>query len=166
MLKEEVINKLIASNYTLSCAESLTGGKFASTITSYSGVSKFFLGGVVSYANRIKNEVLNVSLNTLNTYGAVSKETALEMVLGVKKLYKSDIALSFTGNAGPSSMEGKEKGLVYIGLIYLHKLYVYEKHFNGDREEVRNACVDFAFEKIYNFLQGNDSDLSIVSMEV
>lgn len=166
MLREEVIKALINSSYTLSCAESLTGGKFASTITSYPGVSKFFLGGVVSYANRIKNEVLHVSLEALNSFGAVSKETAFEMVLGVKKLYKSDIAISFTGNAGPSSMEGKEKGLVYIGIIYLNKLRVYEKHFAGSRIEIQNACIDFGLEKIYNFLQGNDTEMSIVSMEV
>lgn len=166
MNKEEVIQLLINSNHTLSCAESLTGGKFASTITSFPGVSKFFLGGVVSYANEIKENVLHVKKDTLTAYGAVSKECAKEMVLGLKKLFNSSISVSFTGNAGPTSMEGKPKGLVYIGIIYLHHLRVYELHLDGGRDEIRNACIEFALKKILNFLQENEDEMSILSMEV
>lgn len=166
MNKKEVILSLLQSKYTLGSAESLTGGKFAATITSFSGVSKFFLGGIVSYSNNVKMQVLKVKKETLDQFGAVSKETAKEMAEGAKNLLHSDITVSFTGNAGPSVLEGKEKGLVYIGFLFQSELHLYELHLNGSREEIQNACIEFAFEKIYNFLERKEIKSSIVSLEV
>ena len=93
---------LAGMNATLSVAESCTGGALSATFTAMSGASSYFLGSVVSYTNGVKSDVLGVSPETLRKYGAVSRQTAEEMALGVKKLCGSDYAISTTGVAGPS----------------------------------------------------------------
>ena len=87
---------------TISLAESCTGGLIQKMITENSGSSKYLLGGIVSYSNEIKNKILKVSNQTLEKYGAVSAEVAEEMLLGVQKLFSTDIAISITGIAGPT----------------------------------------------------------------
>ena len=116
-LCEILVNKLKSKGLTLSCAESCTGGLIAKSITDISGCSSVFYGGVVSYDNSVKMNVLGVKEETLNEYGAVSFQTAEEMALGVKKALKTDIGISTTGIAGPSGgTRGKPVGTVYIGI--------------------------------------------------
>lgn len=147
-----VINKIIEKGYTFGSAESLTGGLFASTVTSVSGVSKAYKGSVISYSTLIKESVLGISHDLVEKFGVISYECAYEMAKNVAKVLDVDIAVSFTGNAGPSSMEGKEKGLVYIGINYLGNIEVREYHLDGNRDEIRNKCVlealNLIFEKI------------------
>ena len=145
---KELVEKLKQSNLNLSSAESLTGGLFASTITSIPGVSSIFKGGAVTYWNEIKHDVLGVSNEIINTYGVVSSECAAEMARGVKKIYSSNVAISFTGNAGPSSMEGKPVGLVYIGVAIEKTVFTFEYMFDGDRNEIRSKCVEVAIKKL------------------
>ena len=145
---KELVEKLKQSNLNLSSAESLTGGLFASTITSIPGVSSIFKGGAVTYWNEIKHDVLGVSNEIINTYGVVSSECAAEMARGVKKIYSSNVAISFTGNAGPSSMEGKPVGLVYIGVAIEKTVFTFEYMFDGDRNEIRSKCVEAAIKKL------------------
>ncbi len=152
---QDVIDLLKNSNKTLASAESFTGGLFASTITSYSGVSSFFKGGIVSYWSEVKNIFLGVSLKTIKEKGVISKECALEMVNGIRKLLNVDLAVSFTGNAGPSVMEDKPSGLVYIGFNYLGETEVFELNLKGSRNEVQSQAVDFAMKKIKEILQKN-----------
>ncbi len=116
-LCEMLVNKLKEKKFTLSCAESCTGGLIAKSITDVSGCSSVFYGGVVSYDNIVKMGILGVKEETLKEYGAVSNQTAEEMALGVKKACSTDIGISTTGIAGPGgAVPGKPVGTVYIGI--------------------------------------------------
>lgn len=118
-LVQVVCHKLLEKNLTLSSAESCTGGMFASAITDIPGISKCFERGIVTYSNEAKISELGVSRETLEKFGAVSRETALEMVDGLKNVSGSDVCVSVTGVAGPDGgSEEKPVGLVYIGFIY------------------------------------------------
>lgn len=114
----QIIGEILKSRkQTLSVAESCTGGNISHTITLNSGASSYFKGGVVSYCNEIKTNVLQVKQQTLDCFTAVSEQTAKEMAEGVLKLYDTDFAISTTGLAGPDSDgTNAEIGMVYIGI--------------------------------------------------
>ena len=124
---------------TLSSIESLTGGLFASTITSIPGASKYFKGTIVTYQNEIKEKL---GIDTSN--GVINKETALAMAKAGREYFKSDICVSFTGNAGPEVMDDKPVGLVFIAINY----EVFELNLKGSRNEIRKQAVEFAIKKI------------------
>lgn len=118
-LAQVVADRLMEQGLTLSSAESCTGGMFASTMTDIPGISQCFDRGLVTYSNQAKMEELGVSAGTLEKFGAVSEETALEMVEGLKRVSGSDVCISVTGIAGPGGgSEEKPVGLVYIGFSY------------------------------------------------
>ena len=103
---------------TLVSAESCTGGLIGHLVTNVSGSSYYYLGGVMAYANQVKQNVLGVRAETLQTNGAVSEPTALQMAHGVCRLLGADYGLAVTGIAGPTgAMPGKPVGLVYIALV-------------------------------------------------
>ena len=149
---DKLVSLLKDKNLTLSCAESLTGGLFASSITNVSGASNVFKGGIVSYTNEIKEKVLNVEKNVLDNDGAISNACCMQMANNVKSIFNTDIGVSFTGNAGPSASENKPVGLVYIGISYLNKCDVYELNFKGDRISIKNQCISYALNKIYDII--------------
>jgi PncC family amidohydrolase len=120
---------------TLSIAESCTGGLICHYTTTLPGASDFFMSGVVAYSAKIKKDILGISPETLNKYGVVSAETALEMTERVRLLSKTDYALSTTGNLGPDVLEGKEKGLVYIAAGREGKTVTRELKLKGERAE-------------------------------
>lgn len=115
---EEAVGILLQKNkWTMTTAESCTGGYVAHLITSIPGSSSYFLGGVISYDNTIKQEVLGVSAETLNTVGAVSEETVIQMALGVKHLMKTDYSVAISGIMGPGGgSEEKPVGTVWIAI--------------------------------------------------
>ena len=118
-LAQVVADRLMEQGLTLSSAESCTGGMFASTMTDIPGISQCFDRGLVTYSTQAKMEELGVSAGTLEKFGAVSEETALEMVEGLKRVSGSDVCISVTGIAGPGGgSEEKPVGLVYIGVSY------------------------------------------------
>lgn len=118
-LAQVVAGKLMDKGLTLSSAESCTGGMFASTMTDIPGISQCFDRGLVTYSNQAKMEELGVGAETLEKFGAVSEETALEMVEGLQRVSGSDVCISVTGIAGPGGgTEKKPVGLVYIGFAY------------------------------------------------
>ena len=118
-LAQVVADRLMEQGLTLSSAESCTGGMFATTMTDIPGISQSFDRGLVTYSNQAKMEELGVSAGTLEKFGAVSEETALEMVEGLKRVSGSDVCISVTGIAGPGGgSEEKPVGLVYIGFSY------------------------------------------------
>lgn len=118
-LAQVVADRLMEQGLMLSSAESCTGGMFASTMTDIPGISQCFDRGLVTYSNQAKMEELGVSAGTLEKFGAVSEETALEMVEGLKRVSGSDVCISVTGIAGPGGgSEEKPVGLVYIGFSY------------------------------------------------
>lgn len=130
-LAQVVGKRLIEKNISISSAESCTGGMFASTLIDIPGISAVFDRSLVTYSNRAKVEELGVSEDTLDKYGAVSEETALEMAEGIRKISGSDIGISVTGVAGPDGgSEEKPVGTVFVGFVY------------GDRKICRKADWD------------------------
>lgn len=133
-------------SFTVSVAESCTGGNVAGRITRISGSSAYFAGGVVAYANDIKHRVLGVPEAILVNPGAVSEACARAMAEGVRTLMRSDLAISTTGIAGPDGGTARKPvGLVYIALAAHGKETIVEEyHFPGDREAVIQAATDRA----------------------
>lgn len=118
-LVQVVCRKLMEKGLTLSSAESCTGGKFAAAVTDIPGISAVFQRGLVTYSNQAKMDELGVKAETLEKYGAVSEETAMEMVEGLCRVSGSDVCVSVTGIAGPGGgSDAKPVGLVYIGFVY------------------------------------------------
>jgi PncC family amidohydrolase len=116
-LAQQIGDGLRARGLTLAVAESCTGGLLGDMITDIPGSSDYFLGGVLSYSNQVKHELLGVRAETLETVGAVSAQCAAEMAQGVRRLLGSDVALSITGIAGPTGgSEAKPTGLTYVHL--------------------------------------------------
>lgn len=115
-LERALVDALHESGLTVCCAESLTGGLIAQRITSVAGCSDVFCGGAVTYTNEMKHRILGVSEQTLERFGAVSENTAMEMARGARERFGTDIAVSATGVAGPTTSEGHAVGTVYIGL--------------------------------------------------
>ena len=150
MINYKLVNTLKDKKLTIACAESCTGGLVAKTITDVGGCSSVFLGGVVSYANEIKEKVLGVKCETLKKYGAVSEFTAMEMADGVRRLCNSDIGISTTGIAGPGGgTEEKPVGTVYVGFSYKDTTIAFNLKLDPtlSRDEIRTQTV----EKILSF---------------
>lgn len=116
MKTEEKVGELLkAKNFSLSTAESCTGGGIAALITSVPGSSEYFKGGIVAYSNEIKADLLHVSVEALAQHGAVSRETVVEMVKGAMKTLKTDCAVATSGIAGPGGgTPEKPVGTVWI----------------------------------------------------
>lgn len=143
----DVIKRL--EGKTLATAESLTGGGIGAALTAVPGASAVYKGGVVSYTNAVKQQVLGVSNEILETYGAVSMDAAGAMASGVRKLMAADYAVSVTGLAGPGGDEfGHEVGTVYIGFESASRAVSREYHFSGDRESIRQQTIAAALELI------------------
>ena len=144
-----VANLLIENKFTISIAESLTGGKISSMLVEKSGISEALLEGIVCYSNKFKIDTLGVREETLEKFGAVSEEVAKEMVLGVAKRLGADFAVATTGIAGPNSDgSGKPVGLVYIGIYAQGDISVKECLFTGDRELIRYRTSVEALEEV------------------
>jgi len=142
---KQLVDTLKAQGKTLATAESCTGGGIGHAITAVSGSSAVYLGGVISYANSVKEHVLGVKAAVLETVGAVSEDTARAMAEGVCRLTGADVGVAVTGIAGPNS-DGTDKpvGLVYIAVCKDGHVTVTENHFAGDRDAVRNQTIETA----------------------
>ncbi|MBR3839934.1 MAG: nicotinamide-nucleotide amidohydrolase family protein [Erysipelotrichales bacterium] len=149
---KELVTLLRECNLTIASCESLSGGLFAAKLVEIPGVSSVFVGSVVTYATRIKHEVVYVKQNTIDEKGVVSAEVANEMAENIAALMKSDIGVSFTGNAGPDVMEGKPAGLVYSSIFYKGKIVSYEDMISGTRNEVRNQIVDLMTQRLITLI--------------
>ncbi|MCQ2815025.1 MAG: CinA family protein [Bacilli bacterium] len=150
MTKEEIAKIFREKGKTLGCAESFTGGLFASEIVSIPGASHFFKGGFVTYATEEKKRVLGIGYADLDKYGVVSQETAGAMASHAKSLLGVDYCVAFTGNAGPDVMENKPVGEVYIAVAFDRCVRVYQYNFNGTRSEIRNQAVETAYEILFS----------------
>lgn len=150
-LEEVVVKGLIKRGLTVSTAESCTGGLMGKRLTDISGSSACFLGGAVTYSNEMKMKVLGVSPKTLESFGAVSAETAMEMARGVRKLTGADIGISTTGVAGPGGGSDKKPvGTVYIGLSAegVDKVIKPELRPTSSRQRIRNSSASSAFDLV------------------
>ena len=150
-LEEVVVKGLIEKGLTIATAESCTGGLLGKRLTDIAGCSACYLGGAVTYSNEMKMRVLGVSEKTLEAFGAVSAETAIEMARGVRKLTGADIGMSTTGVAGPGGgTEEKPVGTVYIGLSAegLDKVIKPDPRYMRSRQRVRNSTASNAFDLV------------------
>lgn len=146
-LAREVVSALLDRGLTLATAESCTGGGIGHALTAVPGSSGAYLGGVISYTNGVKEKLLGVPHDMLETLGAVSPETAQAMAQGVRAAIGADLAVSVTGLAGPDGDgSGKPVGLVYIGCATAADTLVREFHFPGSRRQVREQAVCAALE--------------------
>ncbi|MBM7659288.1 nicotinamide-nucleotide amidase [Bacillus mesophilus] len=143
-LAREVMSLLQEKGLTLAAAESLTGGMFSQSLTKISGASKVVKGGIVCYTNDVKEHVLKVAPSTLEKEGAVSKQCSKELAENSKQLLNADIGISFTGVAGPDSLEGKPVGTVYIGIsLPTNETKTFVVKLAGSREAIRERSVRY-----------------------
>jgi len=155
-LEECVINLLKENHLTLATAESCTGGLFAGRIVNVAGASEIFSEGVIPYSNDVKQELIGVRSETLQKYGAVSRQTAEEMAVGVGKLSGAGAAISITGIAGPGGgSDEKPVGLVYIGCSLEGKTEVRECRLRGNRQKIREYSVVYALDFLRNCILKN-----------
>ncbi|RPA61298.1 competence/damage-inducible protein A [Aerococcus agrisoli] len=145
-LNQVLVSYLKDQNKTIAFAESFTGGLAAKKLVDVPGASAVLNGSAVTYTGEAKHHVLGVKQETLDTVGMVSPGTAIQMAEGARKLYNSDIAISFTGVAGPDPMEGKDVGTVYIGIAEKGKeTRVLQPNLRGRRENIQYRSVYTAY---------------------
>jgi len=146
-LSSDVLTALAGK--TLVTAESCTGGGIGAALTAIPGSSAVYKGGIISYTNWVKENLLGVPGELLRKYGAVSTPVAQAMAEGARKALQADVAVSVTGLAGPGGDEfGNPVGVVFIGYADAAMSYAKEFYFTGDREEVRNQAICSALELI------------------
>ncbi|KGX93104.1 damage-inducible protein [Pontibacillus halophilus JSM 076056 = DSM 19796] len=152
-LEAKVMELLKEKGYSISSAESLTGGRFIDQLITIPGASEITKGSVVCYDTEVKSGLLEVPQLILETQGVVSSSCAETLAVNVADKLRSSIGISFTGVAGPSEQEGQPVGKVFIGIYVDGELpYAKEFHFNGDREGIRNRAVKKGFQLLYQML--------------
>lgn len=156
LLEIQIGNYLRSNGQKLATAESCTGGLIGDRITNIPGSSDYYLGGVVAYAYEAKVALLGVSWDTLHAYGAVSRETALEMARGARKALSADIAISVSGIAGPGGgLPGKPVGTTWLGLSAGDGEWARVFCFEGDREQNKDLSADEALKFAIDYLKGS-----------
>lgn len=152
-LAEVVGEMLKINNLSFCAAESCTGGLLLSTLTDVSGSSAYVLGGVVTYSNEVKQRLVKVQEATLIEHGAVSENTAREMVIGVCELFGADVGISVTGIAGPGGgTVEKPVGLVFVGAKVRESVMVKRYLWDGNRAENKVHSVDAALALLIEML--------------
>ncbi|MCR5596434.1 MAG: competence/damage-inducible protein A [Lachnospiraceae bacterium] len=152
-LEEAIVKKLKKKEYTITFAESCTGGMLSSRLVNVPGVSDVYKSGYVTYANKAKRKILGVSKKTLKEYGAVSEECAYEMAFGAAKAADADVAIAITGIAGPDGgSDEKPVGTVYIGCCINGEATVSKYLFSGNRTKIRETTVATALRMIWSAL--------------
>ncbi len=133
--------ELVERGATIATAESLTGGALGDLLSAAPGASDAYVGGVVSYATRVKQQLLGVGDDIVAGHGVVSAACAEQMARGVRELLGADFAVSTTGVAGPTRQEGKPVGLVFVGVADAQGALSRELHLDGERTEIRERAV-------------------------
>ena len=138
-LAARVLEVLAARGETLATAESLTGGMLSSLLTDVPGASRSFVGGVVSYATRVKVSVLDVPADVVERHGVVSEECAAAMARGVRRRLDATWAMATTGVAGPDAQEGRAVGTVWVAVAGPDGTGTRQLALEGDRDEIRRG---------------------------
>ena len=142
-LVQELHKRLLQKKVSLAIAESCTGGMLTSKLVDFAGSSHYLLGGVVSYANSIKQKILGVDGKLLEQYGAVSSQVAQAMAKGVADKFGSDLAVAITGIAGPDGgSKQKPVGLVWFAVYHQGRMHCFSKNFSGERNSIREKAVN------------------------
>ena len=149
---KSLIERLKRDGLTIGSCESLTAGLFASTIAEVSGASAVLKGGIITYWTECKVNVVHVSEEVVRQYGVVSAQCAREMAEKARVLLDVDVCVSFTGNAGPDTMEGKPAGLVYCAIADHTHTKVYEFQLAQKRNALRKELVEEMGRQVIRFL--------------
>ena len=150
---KSVINKIRKSGLTISFAESCSGGNIAAEVIKIAGVSDIFMGGVVTYSDEAKIDVLKLTKQDINKFGVVSENIAFLMAKNSKELFKTSLSLATTGNVGPLSSDNRSKvGEIYICLISQEKVFHKKLNLKSTRVENINKLVFEAFSLIDSVL--------------
>lgn len=152
-LSKVVVKRLQKLNKTLSVAESITAGGIANLITQVSGASKVFIGGVIAYSDESKVSQLAISKADIKKFTSVSEQVAIEMAKSVRKKFKTDIAISTTGVAGPGKAYGQKAGTVWIGISTQKESFAVSLLLSGDREMIRHATITSALAALERILK-------------
>jgi len=157
MKLEKIIGDLLQQRkWTLSIAESCTGGLICDRITDISGSSHYFMGGMVTYSNASKAKHLGIPLDSIKRYGAVSPQVARKMAQGVRKAFGTNFGLSTTGVAGPTGgTERSPVGRVFIGLADGRKVWVKKLDLKGSRREIKEKATERCLAFLYEILIEN-----------
>ena len=152
-LEKAVGRALKEHNYTIACAESCTGGLLTSRLTDVAGSSNYVKGSVVSYANEVKINLLKVKSETIDNYDVVSREVAIEMAEGVRKLIETDLGVGITGYADSNgSTEKSPTGCVHIAVVGAAGAFAEEHHLIGNRFEIKWQATEAALMMIRKYI--------------
>ena len=152
-LERTIGDHLRKRGWTLSIAESCTGGLICDRITNISGSSDYFMGGMVTYSNESKAKHLGIPLDYIKRYGAVSPQVARKMAQGVRKTFSTTFGLSTTGVAGPTGGTKRAPiGRVFIGLVEGRKGWVKREDLSGSRKEIKKKAAEKALQFFYKIL--------------
>ena len=150
---KQLFDRLEDNGLTISVAESCTGGMICNLITNTPGSSRYFMGGVVSYSNESKIDILGVDKDLIIKYGAVSKQVASQMAKGVRRITNADIGISTTGIAGPEGgTPEKPVGLCYIGISTGNSTNARKFIFQGNRLQIKKSATNQAIENLLSIL--------------
>ena len=157
---EALFATLKEKHYTISCAESCTGGLLADAFVALGGASEVFAGSAVFYMTPTKTMVLGVPKDIIAEKTVVSSEVALAMAEGCRALYQTDIGLSSTGLAGPATpSDPAPVGTVYIGIVTPKEKTVLSLHLEGNRKDIRHKAAEEAIAGLYRLLKAEPSEL-------
>lgn len=149
---QELVALLKQKQLTIGSCESFTAGLFCSSMAEVSGASAVLAGGIVTYATRIKTDLVSVDQAIIDQFGVISAPCACEMAKKAKALLNVDVCVSFTGNAGPNAMEDKPAGLVYCAIAYQDEVIPYEFFIQKGRNEVRQEAVQLVCDQLLELL--------------
>lgn len=153
---ERIISEGTLHGVSVATAESLTAGWIAAALADIPGASTVLRGGVISYHNQVKQEVLGVEASLLQTRGSVDPEVARQMAEGARRVCTSDVAVSSTGVAGPEAHDGKDVGTVFIGYASAAGSGSVEFRFAGGRQAIRGQARDAALERLMDLIEAKD----------
>ncbi|MGA0852122.1 MAG: CinA family protein [Candidatus Nanopelagicaceae bacterium] len=152
-LAAKVIDLLRERRQTISCAESITGGALTAALVSVSGASDVLLGSIVAYSKEIKISQLGLSAELIDDKGLVSKEVAIAMAKGARQRLGSSWAISSTGSAGPTALDGSSPGEIWIAILGPDRQESVKLSLNGARQEVINGAVESAITLLERILR-------------
>ena len=152
-LAAKVIDLLRERRQSISCAESITGGALTAALVSVSGASEVLLGSIVAYSKEIKISQLGLSAELIDDKGLVSKEVAIAMAKGARQRLGSSWAISSTGSAGPTALDGSTPGEIWIAILGPDRQESMKYSLNGARQEVINGAVESALTLLERILR-------------
>lgn len=149
---ERLIDQLRRRQWKLGSCESITGGDFASRLTDVSGASDVYLGGYIVYSDVAKSLLTFVDDDILKEFGAVSCETVEQMAKSTKKALNCDIAIAFSGNAGPKASSNQPVGRVFTAIAVMDHCLIYQDDFVGSRKEIKTMTIEVGIQRILDLI--------------